>query len=428
MSFPPHLKNMYPQRTRSLHEQQSVSPMAPLQQQSSQAGSAQPWNKQTSVMSSYLAGQQQPASAISNNSLGTISSGSLRRGQQQAMDANVQLPPAPSEPPRRREKSRQAEFSPFAPGGSRQQPSSGQAGFFGSNGSAARSSVLSSSNQYEFEQQQPSQSAQQQNRGREESYLLESESGLPRYLIAYNQTSQSSIAMATSVLENTQEPYTDVFDWSVSLVDANNVDDESPDRVALQQLYRMPEFRSAMHDGVVLYDRIESMAYKEPNTIVQLIHAQKNMILAALVAREKQLRTAAEQGGGVGGPAVNPIGQQSVFRSHHCVTEPSRTTKTIDQVAARTVLGASVEEFVRRAEQEAERIQINPSSGIDVSGRRQRRGAGGGVGGDGDGGAYVGGGAGGAGHGPGRRQQQQGGDFAGNGEGTIQQISVSGKR
>ena len=119
MSFPPHLKGMYSQNSRSLHQNQTA-PMQALQQQPTatqqpqQQQQQQPWNKRTQVMGSYMqANGSATASAIAPNAVGTISASALRRGEQQSMDANVRLPAAPSQPPNMRQQQPQQQQQPL---------------------------------------------------------------------------------------------------------------------------------------------------------------------------------------------------------------------------------------------------------------------------------------------------------------------------
>lgn len=403
------------------------------------AGGRQLWDRPADVMNTYMQTSmgRGAAAAYSPNALGTISASVLRKQQNDASTLGVALPsaprqptgPAPPQPQQQQPLQHQPYASPFpqpqyAPihAGSAQPlaPQPSVAGYPASQGPVQPVHYVPPPQPQPYQHQPPAAAAggapvaAAANEPMDQ--FLVAPSGVPRFVLFYNEHDAQSVNVTNALLTEVQYPHCDLFEWSVTTIPIHRAHEVENGVEALQGIRDNKNFQAVLQSGAVLYDRIRTRAFREHASIVRTILAQKDMWVGWLIANEverRQNRAAAAANGAhaAAGPAVAmsvdldaEAAGAGISRAHRGVTEPGGSGGNVSVFARRSVLGGSVQEFQERGEREAAKINFD----------RSRRAVAGGSGGGNGGGPMR------AGH---------GGDVeGGGGMGTIQQIPCRDRR
>jgi hypothetical protein len=214
--------------------------------------------------------------------------------------------------------------------------------------------------------------------------ILSAPDGGRRMLLTYNSASAPSMETFNAIVSRSTQPHPRLFDWSVEIVDINAPRLPPQSEAIVRQLRQMPLFQREIIENCVLFDRLKKIAYKELQHIFQVIQAQKDNIVAALVEQQ-------QSGGGVN-VGDNAAGngaaaeRRGLVREHHSVTQPGAPEKSIKAISRRSVLhGVDPGKLDDIARHEERRIRRDPGGGGGggVHSISMRRGAGGGGGDDG---------------------------------------------
>lgn len=217
--------------------------------------------------------------------------------------------------------------------------------------------------------------------------ILSAPDGGRRMLLTYNSASASSMEVFNSIFTRSTQPHPRLFDWSVEIVDINAPRLPPQNDTIVRQLRQMPQFQREIIEMCVLFDRLKKVAYKDVQPICQVVQAQKDNIVAALVDQQQSGSISAVVGGADGG--ANGSGtadgreRRGLVREYHSVTQPGAAEKSIKTIARRSVLhGVDPGKLENIAQYEERRIRRD-AAGNNSSIHMRRGGAGGGGGGGG---------------------------------------------
>jgi hypothetical protein len=169
---------------------------------------------------------------------------------------------------------------------------------------------------------------------------VEPKSDSLKLLLFYNQNSKASIGMLEAIAKRCTKPHPKLFEWCVEVVDIQAQNFESPIAAqVIDRLASLPQFRKELAEACVLFDRVEKMAYQNPDAILQIIEQYKDSLVAALVDQKLQHDTRGNLGPGA---QTNPF----LAEQKQPVGIPRRSV----------LRGKSMEEWQRIADEEDKKM------------------------------------------------------------------------